>query len=81
MKTKGINIHFILILAAACLWGTAGIFVKAAKSFSLSEMQLVFGRAMITAFLVGVVILLKNKANYSLILIEEYHKKMLKSIK
>lgn len=64
MKTKGINIHFILILAAACLWGTAGIFVKAAKSFSLSEMQLVFGRAMITAFLVGVVILLKNKADF-----------------
>lgn len=61
MRNSKINIHFILILIAAMLWGTAGIFVRSAEGYELSEMQLVFGRAVITALIVGIVMLFKDK--------------------
>lgn len=64
MKNFKINIHFILILIAATLWGTAGIFVRSAKAFS--EMQLVFGRAVFTALIVGLIILIKDKADFKI---------------
>ena len=66
MRKNKINIHFILILAAAVLWGTAGLFVRSIKAFAFSEMQLVFGRAVFTAIIVGLIILIKDKSYFKI---------------
>lgn len=55
------NKHFILIFLAAALWGMIGIFVDSAKNAGISEMPLVFSRALITAIIVGFIILFKDK--------------------
>ncbi len=47
MNKKGL----LLILSAACLWGTAGIFVRALSGFGISNMQIVFVRAVITTLI------------------------------
>lgn len=62
MKIKGLKYHFVFILLAASLWGTAGIFVRNANAFGVLEMQLVFGRALFTSILIGLIILFKNKS-------------------
>ena len=56
-----LNKHFLLIFFAAALWGMIGIFVDAADKVGISEMPLVFGRALITAIIVGIIILFKDK--------------------
>lgn len=61
MKSK-INIHFLLVLIAAALWGVAGIFVKAVGNFGIKEMQIVFFRAIFSSLVLGIIILLKNKS-------------------
>ena len=66
MKNLKINVYFIFIIIAAALWGTAGIFVEAAKAYSISEIQIVFGRATITAVLVGFIMLFKNKSAFKI---------------
>lgn len=58
MKTK-INIHFIFVLLAAMLWGTAGIFVRTLGS-AISEMQVVLGRAFFSCLILGIIILFKD---------------------
>lgn len=58
MKAK-INIHFIFVLLAAVLWGTAGIFVRTLGS-AISEMQVVFGRALFSSLILGIIILFKD---------------------
>ncbi len=57
---KKINIHFVLVLLAASLWGTAGLFVRAAESFSMPQMDIVFWRAIISALILAVTILFKD---------------------
>jgi len=57
-----INIHFLLVLIAAALWGAAGIFVKAVGNFGIKEMQIVFFRAIFSSLVLGIIILLKNKS-------------------
>jgi len=59
MKQK-INLHFLYVLIAASLWGAAGIFVRALNRCGIFEMQIVFGRAFITALIIGIVILFKD---------------------
>ncbi len=59
MKSKT-NIYFIFVLLAASLWGTAGLFVRTAKNLSFDEMQLVLGRAFISSFILGLIIVLKD---------------------
>ena len=54
------NKYIFLIFSAACLWGMAGIFVEAAHSVALAEMQLVFGRALFTSLIIGLIILFKS---------------------
>lgn len=61
-----VNKYIISVLCAACLWGMAGIFVEAAHSVSLGEMQLVFGRAFFTALLIGIIILFKGLALFKI---------------
>ena len=58
MKTK-INIHFIFVLLAAVFWGTAGIFVRTLGD-SISEMQVVFGRALFSSLILGIIIVFKD---------------------
>lgn len=60
------NIYFLFILIAASLWGTAGIFVRTAEKHAVSQMQLVFGRAVLTAFLIGLIMLFKNRAAFKI---------------
>ena len=59
---KGINIHFILIIISAALWGTAGIFVRAIEKIAISEMQIVLARALFTVLILGTVIFIKDKS-------------------
>ena len=62
---RKINIHFIFVLLAAMLWGMAGIFVRTLGE-SLAPMQLVLGRAFISAVLLAVIILIKNKSLFKI---------------
>ncbi len=66
MKNSRFDIHFIFILIAAGLWGTAGIFVRTAGEYDISQMQLVFGRAVLTALLIGLIMLFKNRADFKI---------------
>lgn len=59
MKLK-INIHFVLVLLAAALWGTAGIFVRTMETTAVNQMQIVFGRAVFSTIILGLLILFKD---------------------
>ncbi len=52
----------LLIFSAAVLWGTAGVFVRALTSVGLSNMQVVFNRAIITTAIMCAVCLVKDRA-------------------
>ena len=64
MKTK-INIHFLYVLSAAVLWGTAGIFVRNLEN-GTSQMEIVFGRTFFTSLILGLTILLKDKSLFKI---------------
>lgn len=51
-----------LVLSAAALWGTAGVFVKELSKFDFGNMETVFARAFFTVVILSVVILLKDRA-------------------
>ncbi|MBO5020548.1 MAG: DMT family transporter, partial [Clostridia bacterium] len=72
MKKKRINVYFIFILIAASLWGTAGIFVRTAEKYAVSQMQLVFGRAILTALLIGIIMLFIDRAAFKIKLKDLY---------
>lgn len=55
------NIHFLLVLIAAAMWGAAGVFVKLASSSNVKEMQIVFFRAFFSSIILAAVIFIKNK--------------------
>lgn len=57
-----INKYSIYVLLAAVLWGSAGIFVRSATDVALTEMQLVFGRAILTSLILAVIIFIKDKS-------------------
>lgn len=61
MKTR-VNLHFLLILLAASLWGTAGIFVRTAGKYGLGEMQLVMLRTLFTALILGIMLVIKDRS-------------------
>ncbi len=63
---KKISIHFLAVLLAACLWGTAGLFVRTLQETEFSQMQMVFGRTVISALLLGIIILIKDKSLFSI---------------
>lgn len=60
MKKK-INLNMLLILAAASLWGTAGIFVRNVEKYGISEMQIVLLRAFFSALVIGIFMLIRDK--------------------
>ncbi len=60
MKRK-VNVHFIFVLLAAALWGTAGLFVRATEKMYISQTELVFWRASVSALVFGLIILFKDK--------------------
>ena len=60
MKTK-INKHFIYIFLAAVLWGMAGIFVRTCEQDGFEKMQMVFGRTLGTACIIGLIILFRDR--------------------
>ena len=60
MRAK-LNIHLIFVLLAASLWGTAGLFVRAVEQTDITEMQLVFGRALFSVLALGAIILFLDK--------------------
>lgn len=58
--TKGIAIA--AVLAAACLWGTTGLFIRRFNGMGLTSLQIVFLRAVVTALCMLTVILLTDRA-------------------
>ena len=60
MKIK-LNIHFFCVFLAAALWGCAGIFVRTIEETAVASMQLVFGRAIFSTLILGLLILFKDK--------------------
>lgn len=65
MKSK-INVHFLFVLIAAVLWGTAGIFVRSIEKTRIEEMQIVLARALFTSLVLGVAILFKDKSLFKI---------------
>ena len=61
MKIK-LNRCFLYVLLAGSLWGTAGIFVRTLQKSSFGEMEMVFGRAVFSSLVLGVIILFKDKS-------------------
>ena len=59
MKTK-VNFHYICVLLAAALWGIAGVFVRAIEKTAVSEMQIVLGRAIFSALVIGIITLIRD---------------------
>ena len=60
MKTR-INKHFISIFLAAVLWGMAGIFVRTCEQDGFQKMQMVFGRTLGTAVIIGLFMLFRDR--------------------
>lgn len=56
----------LLILISACLWGTAGIFVRGMQGNNVGEMQIVLARALFSSLILGVVILFKDKTLFKI---------------
>lgn len=56
----------LLILLAASLWGTAGIFVRTVEKYSISEMQIVLLRAFFSAVIVGIIMLFRDKSLFKI---------------
>ena len=56
-KNSLLSVGFILL--AACLWGTAGVFVRSLEGI-LSEMQIVLWRALLSCVIIGVITLIKD---------------------
>ncbi len=67
MKNK-FNLHFLFVLAAAALWGMAGIFVRTVAHSGIKEMQIVFFRAFFSSLILGLTILFKNKSFFKIAL-------------
>ncbi len=65
MKLK-INLHFVFVLIAASLWGAAGVFVKGVTAVGITEMQIVFFRALFSAAILGIIILIENKSLFKI---------------
>ncbi len=65
MKQK-LNFHFIYVLLAAMLWGTAGIFIRNLQKTSLGEMDMVLGRAFFSSLILGALILFKDRALFKI---------------
>ncbi len=63
---KHINIHFIFVLLAAALWGTAGLFVRTVNKFNYSEMQTVFWRAALSALILAVIVFFKDRSLFKI---------------
>ena len=61
MMQKKLNLHFCLVLLAAIMWGFAGVFVRTAKKMQIGEMELVFLRAVVSALILFILIIIKNK--------------------
>jgi EamA domain-containing membrane protein RarD len=57
------KISYLLVLSAAMLWGTIGLFVKGLYGFGFDSLQIIFIRAIVTSVLLCVFLLFKNK-NY-----------------
>lgn len=58
--TKGVAI--VAVLAAACLWGTTGLFIRQLNMMGLTSLQIVFLRAVVTALCMLTVILLTDRS-------------------
>lgn len=56
----------LLILLAASLWGTAGIFVRTVEKCNISEMQIVLLRAFFSAVIVGFLMLFSDKSLFKI---------------
>ena len=65
MKPR-VNIHFLFVLIAAMLWGTAGIFVRAIENTDISEMQIVLARTVFSSIILAVIILIKDKSLFKI---------------
>lgn len=63
---KRFNLHFIFIIIAATLWGTAGIFVRTIEETPVTQLQLVFGRMLFSCSLMAGLILVKDRSLFKI---------------
>lgn len=63
--TRKVNIHFIYVLLAAVLWGTAGVFVRAVEN-EIEQMQLVLCRATFSFLTFGLIIVFKDRSLFKI---------------
>ena len=54
-----------MILLGASMWGTAGIFVRTAEKYDISEMQIVLLRTLFSALVLGVIILVRDRKAFA----------------
>ncbi len=59
MKLK-INKYFIMVIVAASLWGTAGLFVRTLNQTDFSPLQTVAGRTFFSSVILAVLIIFKD---------------------
>lgn len=55
-----LSIHFVFVLIAAALWGTAGIFIRSIEGDNVSQTQIVLMRSLFSSLVLGAVILFKD---------------------
>ncbi|MBR4073069.1 MAG: EamA family transporter [Clostridia bacterium] len=56
----------LLVLISAAFWGAAGIFVRGLNNFGITEMQIVFCRAVVTVLIFGIILLLTDKTLFKI---------------
>ena len=61
-------VSVILILLAALLWGTLGVFVTYLREAGFSTMQIVFLRASVSTVLLGLFILIRDRSKFRIAL-------------
>ncbi len=59
--SKKFNMHFIYVLLAAVLWGTAGVFVRTVEN-DVKQMELVLCRAFFSTIIFGIIIIFKDRS-------------------
>ncbi len=62
---KHINLHMVSVFFAAVFWGIAGIFIRNLEG-KLEQMQMVFWRAIISALVFGIIILVKDASLFKI---------------
>lgn len=64
MKKENIKIGILLIILAACFWGSMGIFVRKLGEYGFSSIQIVSIRITIAALVFCIILLIKDRTGF-----------------